>query len=348
MKICLYTDNHFSKYSSIIRRRGNKFSKRLENQIQSLNWVEQLAQDKHCSQIICLGDFFDSPDLKAEELTALQEIKWASNIDHIFIVGNHEMSTQDAFYNSTKVLSKYGKVIDKPTMDCGFGYELILLPYILESNRKPLSFYVSELYKDYYSNMFTTQEVKQRIILSHNDLAGIRYGQFESKSGFNIEDIMNSCQLFINGHLHNQQQINEKILNLGNLTGQNFSEDATKYSHCAAILDTDTLKVELINNPYAFKFYKFEILEESDFNKLNMCDNFSIATIKIKENLKEKLINFLPPDMEYRTIIIPNIIQREEDTPSTIESIDHIDKFKNYVKENIEVTDTLLDELAQL
>ena len=46
------------------------------------------------------------------------------------------------------------------------------------------------------------------------------------------------------------------------MTGQNFSEDGFKYSHCVGILDTNTLDIELINNPYALNFYKIEINDE--------------------------------------------------------------------------------------
>ena len=37
MKVLLYTDNHFSQYSSILRNRGERYSIRLENQIKSIN-----------------------------------------------------------------------------------------------------------------------------------------------------------------------------------------------------------------------------------------------------------------------------------------------------------------------
>lgn len=44
-------------------------------------------------------------------------------------------------------------------------------------------------------------------------------GQFISKAGFDINDIEDNCDLFINGHLHNGSKITDKIFNVGNLTG---------------------------------------------------------------------------------------------------------------------------------
>ena len=114
MKLCIYTDPHWSTYSSILRQRGNHYSKRLEALIESINFVEGVANARRCDEIICLGDFFDRNTLSAEELTALKEIKW-STLPHTFIVGNHEITTDDLSMNSLNALEKVGVVIDKPS-----------------------------------------------------------------------------------------------------------------------------------------------------------------------------------------------------------------------------------------
>lgn len=262
------------------------------------------------------------------------------------------MASSDLSINSMNALSNIGSIISKPTLECGFGYELIYLPYILETNRKPLRDYISNLYKEYYTGMFTTQEVKKRIIFSHNDISGIRYGQYESKSGFNVEEISSSCDLYINGHLHNQQQINEKILNLGNLTGQNFSEDSFKYSHCAAILDTDTLDLQLIDNPYALNFYKIELHTLEDFKQLDTLLDNAVLSIKINETLlpelkcrlNNKKYNFL----EYRIITIPNSTVEASQSIKEIVKLDYIDQFKQYIVDQLGKTHIVEDELSKL
>lgn len=350
MKVLLYTDVHFCTYSSIVRNRGSKYSVRLENLIRSVNWAENLADEENCDFIICLGDFFDKPELTAEELTALKDIKW-STIPHKFIVGNHEMASNDLTYNSMNALSKIGTVIDKPDFDVGFGYRLVYLPYVLNSNRKSISDYISEMY-DKELNMWETQEYKSTIILSHNDISGLRYGKYMSTSGFDINDIDNNCDLFINGHLHNQQQVTDKILNLGNLTGQNFSEDAEKYSHCAAILDTDTLKINLINNPHALNFYKFDILSESDFYKFDKCKDNSVISIRTYQSLSDKLkvyLSNLNTIINYRLITIPEVIKIDKsESINQLITTDHIKQFKDYILENIENSTILNDELSLL
>lgn len=342
----VYADNHYGQYSSIVRGRTEKSSIRLDNQIKSFNWAEQLAEELKCDFVIGLGDTFDRPDLNAEELTMLQEVKWA-DIPHYFLVGNHEMGLNDLSYSSAHLLKMVpkAKVIDKPYYESGFGYRFIFLPYILETNRKSLKEHIYESIGDSWE----TQEVKKTIIFSHNDIKGIRYGQWESKVGFDIEEICDNCDLYLNGHLHNQTQINEKILNLGNLTGQNFSEDAEKYSHCVGIIDTDTLQIDLINNPYALNFYKFEILNKEDFNNLQKCKENTVLSIKTYQSLvpelKQELSRINP--ICYRIITIPELKVNNEEV-KTFTKLDHIQQFKDYINNQLGYDDIINEELSKL
>lgn len=346
MRILTFTDNHYGQYSSVVRDRGPVYSVRLHNQADSLNWAADLAVEKKCDMIVCDGDFFDKPELNAEELTALQEIKWA-DLPYYFIVGNHEMGLNDLSFSSTHLLKMIpnAKIIDKPYYESGFGYRLYFIPYIVESSKKTLAEYI----KDLNQGVWETQEVKNTIVFSHNDIAGIRYGKHMSKFGFDINDITNNCDLYINGHLHNQTQVNEKIINLGNLTGQNFSEDAEKFSHCVAIIDTDTLQVELINNPYAFNFYKFDINSKDDIDAcLKKCNEYSVISFKVCEELllplKERLDGF--KCVGYRITLVPTVKKIAKQDINTIVKTGHVDQFKKYIIEHLDNTQLLEDELA--
>ena len=171
MRILLYTDVHISQNSSIINTRGNKYSTRLENIIKSLNWAEEQAIVNKCDSIICLGDLFDRSDLNAEEITALKEIKWA-NLPHTLIVGNHESNVVSLDFSSAFSLNNVFDIINKPCSDVYDDFSITYLPYIVESERKPI--------KEYLPNS------KKKIILSHNDIKGIQYGQWISKDGFDF------------------------------------------------------------------------------------------------------------------------------------------------------------------
>ena len=349
MKLFIYADPHVSAYSSIVRSRGSKYSTRLENLIETLNWVESSALEESCDEIVCLGDFFDKSDLNSEEITALGEIRW-STIPHTFLVGNHEMGRSTLEFSSSHLfeLIPKCKVIDKPYLLNWRDITFVYLPYILESDRKPLAEYFDSHMRD------------NIIIFSHNDIAGIQMGKFISQEGFSIEEIENNCRLFINGHLHNGTCIGKNIINLGNITGQNFSEDASLYRHNALILDTSDMSVKWIENPYALNFYKQdmttytpEVDDDAAYNLLKGLGPKAVLTLKIRPDEKifyEDMVSNLDNIIAYRILLdieaqIPGEVINEK--PSSI-ALDHLSKFSDYVKETIGTDSLVLEELEKV
>lgn len=350
-KILCIGDCHISQYSSIIRKRGEVYSQRLENLLYSINWAEQIAIRNQVDKIIYLGDFFDRADLNAEELTAFRDILWAKNIQHIFLVGNHEVGARNLKYSSVHFLEALGenfKIIDEPAYECGFGYRFFYLPYIFENDRKPLKEYKANVMSSEY---FETQEFKRTYIFSHNDLKGIQYGCIESKEGFEIEDILNNCQLFINGHIHNGSWVKEdRILNLGNLTGQNFNEDGYEYIHNILLLDTQTDERLLIPNHYAFNFIKLEINTQKDINNLDLLPH-SVVSIKCKENLVKDLREVLDANSdveEYRITSVAEVNEIEGNSIIELTSVDHLQQFQKYIINQLGKTDYVIKELTEV
>ena len=345
MRICVFADNHFCESSSIIRSQGKKYSSRLENQIQSINWVEELATKECCDMVICLGDFFDKPTLSDQELTALKDIKW-NDLPHYIIVGNHESSVNGLSYNSTKALESISRhIVDKITPMSIGGLNVLLMPYIIESERKSL--------KEYGADIST-------IIFSHNDIKGLQMGLYCSQEGFSIEDIEQNCWMFINGHIHNGSTFCNNGINLGCLTGLNFSEDAFKYKHNAIIIDIDeepigcavsSMKINYYENPFAYNFYKIEINAEQDLRELERIKNNSILSIKCADypnlvnRLKETLETYKDKIIEHRIIITHN---SSEDVDVVEDfSMNHIEKFIEFCKSRID--DDILDiELGEV
>ena len=341
MRIAIIGDVHWSKTSSILTRRGISFSMRLENLIDTINWCEETADSQNCDKVIYLGDFFDRSDLNAEEISALKTVKW-NELPHHFIVGNHESGIHTLVYNSTDVLNKPNfKIEYKPTT-----YELedentdlYILPYFIEDNRKELKDYL----KGYDSS-------KKNIIFSHNDLKGIKYGAFESKEGFSLNEIEECCDLFINGHLHNGTWVTKKILNLGNITGQNFTEDAFNYKHQIAILDTNTLKIDFIENPYAFNFYKIDINSKSDLNKIDSLKNNAVVSFKCLdkyvEDLKEKL-NTTHNICESKTVIHREFEEKQEEKVE-LNNSNYLTQFISFIHDKLGKSDVVEHELGEV
>ena len=346
MKVLFYTDPHWSQYSSILRSRGEQYSTRLENLIASINWMEQVAWSAGCQVIICGGDFFDSAVLNSEELSALKNVQWAP-VSHLFLTGNHETNVGSLEFSTADLfnLCPNATVISKPEhYDIeGANIEFCFLPYILERDRQPLDTY------------FPPKHGK-RIIFSHNDLKNVQYGAFLSTEGFTVEEIEANCDLCMNGHIHHCAYVTPRIINGGNLTGQNFTEDAYKYEHCIQIIDTDTLHVDFYINPYAFNFYKL------DCRKYNTLDEIipvisdlkeqSVITITVKSSLAGDVKNYLSHVVkshvtEYRVITEHESTVVDLNAP-VIEAVDHLKQFENYVLANIGTSGIVKEELLNV
>ena len=350
MRYFVFADPHWSSYSSIVRSRGESYSTRLENLIKTINWIELEAQRQNCDAVICLGDFFDKSELNSEEITALQEIKWA-DMKHYMLVGNHEMGRNDLEISSAHLFTLIPNVavIDVPYMyNEQNNTSIMFLPYVLENNRKPL--------KEYFDVM---EQCENRIIFSHNDIAGIQLGNFVSTSGFSIKEIEENCNLFINGHLHNGTEIGHKIINVGNITGQNFSEDAYKYQHKAIILDTDDKSLVEVVNPHAMNFYKVDLTSLQPTiddikiqNSLTELKYPAVATIKINPDIDfivKDILSTCNNIIECRLItegISNNIVTI--DTQNIESSLDHIRKFQQYVCDNFGTSELVLNELERV
>ena len=354
MKLLLYADPHWSVNSSIVRSRGEKYSTRLENLIQSINWVEDTASKYGCDTVVCLGDFFDTAQLNSEEISALGDIGW-HNCRHYFIAGNHEMGRSNHSFSSANIfdLCPNSCAITYPTYLPIYDQRdtrIVCIPYILEKDRKPLVEYLSE--------MDGTLEVDNLIILSHNDIAGIQMGGFISTSGFSVDDIRENCKLFVNGHLHNGEVVAHGVINLGNLTGQNFSEDGYRYKHQVMIIDTATHIVEFIENPYAFKFYKLDFStynesRDSEIQRtLETLPGPAVITVKVQprnEIFIKDLISTMDNIIESRVILDMGSIKVDED-PEALKTLnrDHFSRFSSYVLANVGDSEIIREELINI
>lgn len=340
MKICLFTDVHWSEKSSITNKFGIKYTQRLEMLINSMNWVNEVAVKENCAAMICAGDMMDKSSCTDMELTALKDIKW-NNLSCYFLVGNHESSTADLRLTTVKSLeSENHFIITEPTV---WKYdndenEIRFLPYIVESDRQDLSTYFGK-------------GLGKTIIISHNDIAGINYGPVVSKLGFNIKEIEANCDIYLNGHIHNSEFITKKILNLGSLSAHNFTNDSNSYKYGVWILDTDTLDLKFIENPYAFNFYKLEINAEADLKVLNNLKNNAVLSIKCKDKLVEQvkaILESLTNIIESRLVIVKDILADDTVVDMSDFNVDHIAKFIECARSHYGNDPILESELAEI
>lgn len=341
MKILLYSDVHWEERSSIVVQEGKKYTLRLENLIKCVNWAQDLAVKEKCSACISLGDFFDKPVLTDQEITALQDIHWNPAIKNYFLVGNHCSSVNDLRYSSMSIVAGPNReVISKPEVKQFDSLEVCFLPYIVESIRKPLAEYFPKANK-------------KRLILSHNDIKGFNFGGLLSKTGFTIPEIENDCDLYINGHLHLGSKLTDKVINIGNLSGKDMSENADKYPHRVIIIDTeDLMNYKSIENPYSLNFYKFSIDAEKDLDKcLHLKDN-AVLYITVKDHLVNKLKDLLAEQANIITyrLVLSHELADEKEVQADAQDLrfDYLAKFSECCHNKLEHTKILEEELAKV
>ena len=318
---------------------GDKYTTRLEYLIKGLNWVNDLAVKNSCEALICAGDMMDRATLDDIEITALKEIQW--RLPCYFLVGNHESKDSSLLYTSVKALeSDNNIIINSPyTLDLPKA-QIHFVPYIVESDRKPLTDYLLDVDRS-----------KKQIIISHNDLNGVNYAGFVSQTGFKLDEIDACCDLYLNGHLHNSERITNKILNLGSMSAHNFTNDSFRYKYGVWFLDTDTLSLTFFENPYSLNFYKIDIMNAGDIKQLDKLKNQAILSVKCLDKLIAEVrtkLDAMPKVLTYR--LIP-IISLEEGTKVVDNSsllVDHLAKFIECCKEKLEPGPVLDAELQEI
>lgn len=342
MRILLFTDVHWSAASSITTKFGSNYTTRLEMLIRSMNWVNETAVKENCSLMICAGDMMDKSSCTDIELTALADIRW-NDLPCYFLCGNHESSDTGLRFSTVKCLeTKNHIIITSPTTvkpdERKKELELCFLPYVVECDRKPLT--------DYFGKKLNNE----RVIISHNDIAGISYGPVISKTGFSINEIEDNTDLYLNGHIHNSEFISEKILNLGSLSAHNFSNDSSKYKYGCWILDTNTLKLDFIENPYAYNFYKIDLSTEADIVQLERLKNNAVVSVKCAPHLVEAVrqkIEETSNIIESRVIIVRQYEEATEATELDL-TVDHLTRFIECCKASIENSTILEEELSEI
>lgn len=350
MKVLICGDVHWSTTSSIVKKRGRFYSVRLQHLIESINYVEYVAESHKCDLVVYLGDFFDKTTLTSEEVTALSSVKWSKNIPHKFIVGNHESPNEDLRFSSTNVLYPLTQctsdIVNNVLCqtywnDCN----IIYVPYMTDKYRPTIADLVSK-----ERGLIDAEDRNLPIyIFSHNDIKGINYGKHTTQTGFDIKDISDNCTRFINGHIHNGSFIDKdkKILNVGIICGQDFKEDATIYEHSFVILDTKTNELKQIVNPHALNFYKVEVNDENDIDKLKSLSKQipnGVVCITANENLVTTCNEFCQTCssiVEWRVITKYEELDEDSEKTETVNfnNMNATDKLIEFIKLNKELAD---------
>lgn len=334
MKLLLYTDLHLATNGSIVTgkmtgQEYDRFSARNDICIRTMKFINDLAKRHSVDEIVCLGDLVDQPKLSAEELSAISESKI---YDHKILIGNHDVSSADGYFNSCNL---YGNAIRTPMVEKLPGdVSIVYLPWSKD---------IIDLYE-----LCKGLDPNKTIILSHNDLKGIYYGNFLSTYGYDIKDILNVCRYFINGHLHVGKWVQkDRILNLGTISGLNFNNIGGWIGY-AVILDTDTMKLTWFENPYALHFYDQRIVSRIQlnefFDKGFDRKKFNVVQLRVPKSLVELSRNLIDSEDSIkfsRILTLHEKVATDEESPEIVADADTFrseisvfDSLRKFVSEN--------------
>ena len=241
MKIGIYADAHFSLNSSIILGQTNSLEGRLNHLIDSFEWMYGLFRDNGVETIIDLGDLTDSYVIRAEEITAVSKaLSFNTTIPEFHILGNHERLDYKGEISSISFVDSIDNqyVVTDLTHMTLDDKSVTLLPY-------------SNGYTDEYIESLEDTDY----LFTHLDILGSDTGDWSLTDGIKPTILANKFGLTVNGHIHNGSWvIPNKVLNLGSISGQNFSSRQISWNPSVMILDTDTNDYKLYENPYALIF----------------------------------------------------------------------------------------------
>lgn len=179
----------------------------------NMNKIHKLFQVVESKElpVIWLGDLLDTKDIvRAQCLNAYIDYFKNSKLNHIVLVGNHDLLTADSREHSLEALKllKNVTIVDEPY----WKGETLFVPYY----RNPKDFReVIAYYKD------------AKYLFMHQDIVSMDYGNgYISTEGNTLEDIKD-FKLVISGHYHCYQQ-KDNLIYLGTPFSHNFGESNQK------------------------------------------------------------------------------------------------------------------------
>jgi len=157
----------------------------------------------------------------------------------------------------------------------------------------------------------------------------------------------------LNGHLHNSDWVSDKILNVGSLLAHNFTNDSAVYKYGAWILDTDTMKIDFIENPFSFNFYKISISNAADLTKLDIIKNNTVLSLNCPKemlgSLNNKLESITDKIITHKILTLNNSTEKlNESDIIELRGTDHIQRFIDFCHEKINNTKLLDEELLEI
>ena len=315
-KIIISADIHFCKRESLVDNRYPFLAR-------SFEWLNKLSDEIPNSLNVDLGDMFNSSHLTAEDVAVLEAIPF--NRSWHCITGNHEQDGQNSLL---KYFRDIHVIYEKPQLK-NFGKDVgwaLFIPFTRTPT--PLSGLLKKL-----------PPSERVVVFSHCDFVGM-FGTGED-AGYRIDEINAEprIKMWLNGHYHQRMTLSDKIQVVGNLCGQNFTQNFEP--HGVAVYDTVTNEYEFIENPFALVFGKMDTSHPKcrDIRKAVEADPIKryVLAIQTDSELKSAMKEWADKYLVASRILTSDVggtgLGADEVEDDEVTTIDHIGLFFKEVEE---------------
>ena len=253
-KILIFADLHLHNH-----KRSNE---RLEDCLQTLNWIFETAQKHNIKNIVCVGDLFHTRQkidvLTYQKTFELFEKHQKSNV--WLLLGNHDMWYEHNWDVSSVIplgILPNVTVIIKPCEIDIDGSITSFLPYI----KDPLDSLALLKNKNL---LFVHAAVHGALINSRSLTYSDELIEHDGDMVKIDENVFSSWKRVFLGHYHAYQEINNKMRYIGSPLQLSYGEAFDK--KYIAIYDTDTQTTELIENTFSPKHFVIKPEDIEDYN----------------------------------------------------------------------------------
>lgn len=319
-KIVLWADIHFCKRESLVEDRYPFLKK-------SIEWADSQEGDLFFD----CGDFFNTSHLTAEDVAVLDSIKFKHSWH--CITGNHEQDGQNSLL---KYFRDFHTVYERPQLK-NFGKDIgwvLFVPF----TKHPVP--LNELLKKLPAN-------EKVLVISHCEFVGM-FGT-EPGAGYTLDEINSDdrIKMWFQGHYHQRMFLSNKVVVVGNLCGQNFTQNFN--SHGVCVYDTVTNTYKFIENPYALVFGKMSTFtpECREIRKMIEADPEKryVLAIQTDSETKPAIKEWADKYLVASRIMLTDVGgsaggEKQEEELGEIPTIDHIGLFFK------EITERFGEEIA--
>lgn len=295
MKIGIYSDIHASRNDKVFSQTNS------HNIYDSMLWARQTFKDKGCDLIIDGGDFLDSDSIDAETNDLIYKI-YKNNVQkELILLGNHEKKDAEGKYTSLNILDNYPNIEiirELKAIDIDNNTVLIFQPY-MRSDWKELC------------ALLDKNQGKKRILFSHLTYDNLPNIKMMAKGEIDYLLLKNRVEQIFNGHIHIGLET-EKYCQIGQLTGLSFSDEYSFYNPGIIIYDTETNKIERIENPKAILYQKLKYTDIDNIKNIERSHLRIDCPPTKADELNQKLENTNCLSFRLKMIIDENKTNKED------------------------------------